>query len=48
MLIVDDDPMVRAGLTMMLDGAASLRVVGEAGDGSEVPTRWRSTTPTSY
>jgi DNA-binding NarL/FixJ family response regulator len=38
LLIVDDDPMVRAGLTMMLDGAASLRVVGEAGDGSEVPT----------
>ncbi len=36
-LIVDDDPMVRAGLTMMLDGAGGLRVVGEAADGSHVP-----------
>jgi DNA-binding NarL/FixJ family response regulator len=36
-VIVDDDPMVRAGLTMMLDGADGLRVVGEAGDGDEVP-----------
>ena len=36
-VIVDDDPMVRAGLTMLLDGADGLRVVGEAGDGDEVP-----------
>lgn len=35
-LIVDDDPLVRAGLTMMLGGAPDLRVVGEAADGSEV------------
>jgi DNA-binding NarL/FixJ family response regulator len=35
-VIVDDDPMVRAGLTMLLDGADGLRVVGEAGDGDEV------------
>ena len=35
-LIVDDDPLVRAGLAMMLGGAPDLRVVGEAGDGSEV------------
>jgi DNA-binding NarL/FixJ family response regulator len=35
-LIVDDDPMVRAGLTMMLDGAAGIRVVGEAADGADV------------
>jgi DNA-binding NarL/FixJ family response regulator len=35
-LIVDDDPLVRAGLTMMLGGAPDIRVVGEAGDGTEV------------
>jgi DNA-binding NarL/FixJ family response regulator len=35
--IVDDDPMVRAALRMMLDGAEGLRVVGEAADGAEVP-----------
>ncbi|GLY21790.1 response regulator transcription factor [Micromonospora sp. NBRC 101691] len=36
-LIVDDDPLVRAGLSMILGGASDLRVVGEAGDGGEVP-----------
>jgi DNA-binding NarL/FixJ family response regulator len=35
-LIVDDDPLVRAGLTMMLGGAPGIEVVGEAADGSEV------------
>ena len=35
-LIVDDDPLVRAGLTMMLGGATGIEVVGEAADGSEV------------
>jgi DNA-binding NarL/FixJ family response regulator len=35
-LIVDDDALVRAGLTMMLDGVAGIRVVAEAGDGTEV------------
>jgi len=35
-LIVDDDPLVRAGLTMMLGGAPDIRVVAEAGDGGEV------------
>jgi DNA-binding NarL/FixJ family response regulator len=36
-LIVDDDPLVRAGLSMILKGAGDVRVVGEASDGSEVP-----------
>ena len=36
-LIVDDDALVRSGLTMMLDGTDGLRVVGEAGDGDQVP-----------
>jgi DNA-binding NarL/FixJ family response regulator len=35
-LVVDDDPLVRAGLTMMLGGAPDIRVVAEAGDGTEV------------
>ena len=38
-LIVDDDPLLRAGLTMMLGGAPDLRVVGEAGDGAEAQTQ---------
>ncbi|HKN99810.1 MAG TPA: response regulator transcription factor [Pseudonocardiaceae bacterium] len=36
-LVVDDDALVRAGLTMMLDGAAGIAVVGEASDGEHVP-----------
>jgi DNA-binding NarL/FixJ family response regulator len=36
LLIVDDDALVRSGLTMMLGGADSVAVVGEAQDGSEV------------
>jgi DNA-binding NarL/FixJ family response regulator len=35
-LIVDDDALVRSGLTMMLGGADTVEVVGEAQDGSEV------------
>jgi DNA-binding NarL/FixJ family response regulator len=35
-LVVDDDPLVRAGLAMILDGAPGLIVVGEAADGTEV------------
>ena len=35
-LIVDDDPLVRAGLSFMLGGAADLEIVGEASDGDEV------------
>ncbi|MEU6559806.1 response regulator transcription factor [Nocardia nova] len=32
-VIVDDDALVRAGLTLMLDGAQDIAVVGEAADG---------------
>jgi DNA-binding NarL/FixJ family response regulator len=35
-VIVDDDPLVRAGLTMMLGGAGDIAVVGEAADGADV------------
>ena len=35
-LLVDDDALVRSGLRMMLAGAKSLEVVGEAADGREV------------
>ena len=35
-LIVDDDALVRGGLTMLLGGAAGIEVVGEASDGSQV------------
>lgn len=35
-LVVDDDPLVRAALTMMLDGANDIAVVGQAADGDEV------------
>jgi DNA-binding NarL/FixJ family response regulator len=35
-LVVDDDPLVRGALVMMLDGAEGICVVGEAGDGDEV------------
>ncbi|MFI9742457.1 response regulator [Streptomyces sp. NPDC052494] len=37
MLIIDDDPLVRAGLTFMLGGAEDLEIVGEGADGREVP-----------
>ncbi|ROS23817.1 response regulator transcription factor [Cellulomonas sp. PhB150] len=38
-LVVDDDALVRAGLTLMLDGAeqGAIVVVGAAADGSQVP-----------
>ncbi len=36
-LIVDDDPLVRAGLSMILSGDDEVSVVGQAADGAEVP-----------
>jgi DNA-binding NarL/FixJ family response regulator len=35
-LVVDDDALVRAGLSMLLAGVEDLEIVGEAADGSEV------------
>jgi DNA-binding NarL/FixJ family response regulator len=35
-LVVDDDPLVRAGLAMILDTAPDITLVGEAADGTEV------------
>lgn len=37
-LLVDDDPLVRSALRMMIDGTDDVRVVGEAEDGSELPS----------
>ncbi len=36
LLLVDDDPLVRAGLSLMMGGAEDIEIVGEAADGSEV------------
>ncbi|MFJ8704357.1 response regulator transcription factor [Streptomyces ardesiacus] len=36
LLLVDDDPLVRAGLALMLGGADDVQIVGEAADGDEV------------
>jgi DNA-binding NarL/FixJ family response regulator len=38
LLIVDDDPMVRAGLVSMLGGTPDLLIVGEAADGAAAIT----------
>jgi DNA-binding NarL/FixJ family response regulator len=35
-LVVDDDALVRAGLSMLLAGVGDIQIVGEAADGSEV------------
>ncbi|GIH10022.1 DNA-binding response regulator [Rhizocola hellebori] len=35
-LIVDDEPLIRAGLRAIVDAEDDLEVVGEAGDGAEV------------
>ena len=35
MLIVDDEPLIRAGLRLVLDGAQGIVIVGETGDGVE-------------
>ncbi len=45
--IVDDHPVVRDGLVAILhQGEPDLEVVGEAGDGKEAVTAWRTLRPT--
>ncbi|WP_410669348.1 response regulator [Amycolatopsis sp. cmx-4-68] len=36
-LLVDDEPLIRAGLKAIVDSEADLDVLGEAADGAEVP-----------
>ncbi|MCL7375656.1 response regulator transcription factor [Streptomyces sp. 35G-GA-8] len=45
LIIVDDDPLVRTGLTFMLGGADDIEIVGEAADGAEVPALIERTAP---
>ncbi len=45
LLLVDDDPLVRAGLALMLGGAADIEIVGEAADGGEVDDAVERTRP---
>jgi DNA-binding NarL/FixJ family response regulator len=44
-LLVDDDPLVRVGLTMMLRGADGIEIVGEVADGAAVPAAVRQHRP---
>jgi DNA-binding NarL/FixJ family response regulator len=44
-LIVDDDALVRAGLSMLLAGAEDVQIVGEATDGAEVDEAVRRCKP---
>ncbi len=44
-LLVDDDALVRAGLSVMLGGTPSLQIMGEAADGAEVPEALRRLRP---
>ncbi|SDD70735.1 DNA-binding response regulator, NarL/FixJ family, contains REC and HTH domains [Glycomyces harbinensis] len=44
-LLVDDDAMVRAGLSMMIDGARGITVVGRAVDGDEALSAVQDSNP---
>jgi DNA-binding NarL/FixJ family response regulator len=44
-LIVDDDPLVRAGLAMILAASPEFELVGEAADGTEVTAAVEATGP---
>ncbi|MEV5320840.1 response regulator transcription factor [Streptomyces sp. NPDC052687] len=45
LLLVDDDPLVRAGLSFMLGGAGDIEIVGEAADGDEAVAQVARTRP---
>ncbi|MEV4231218.1 response regulator transcription factor [Streptomyces bobili] len=45
LLLVDDDPLVRAGLSLMMGGAQDIEIVGEAADGGEVEALVDRTSP---
>ncbi|KMS67852.1 LuxR family transcriptional regulator [Streptomyces viridochromogenes] len=45
LLLVDDDPLVRAGLSFMMGGADDIEIVGEAADGDEVESLVDRTRP---
>jgi DNA-binding NarL/FixJ family response regulator len=44
-LLVDDDPLVRAALRMVLGGTDGLALVGEVADGADVPAAVRTHSP---
>lgn len=44
-LLVDDDPLVRRGLAMIIGSAPDIAVVGEVGDGDEAVSGVRAYTP---
>jgi DNA-binding NarL/FixJ family response regulator len=45
LVIVDDQPLARAGLRMILEGQPDLRIVGEGSDGAEAVTLVRRLRP---
>ncbi|MDF2708938.1 MAG: response regulator [Nonomuraea muscovyensis] len=45
LLVVDDDPMVRTGLRLILGGEPDLEIAGEAGDGREAMAAIRELRP---
>ncbi|MEU5593204.1 response regulator transcription factor [Streptomyces sp. NPDC020298] len=45
LLLVDDDPLVRAGLSLMLGGADDIEIVGEAADGGQAEALVERTRP---
>jgi YesN/AraC family two-component response regulator len=44
-LVVDDDPLVRTGLAMIIRGSPDLTVAGEAADGADVAAAVDAHTP---
>jgi len=44
-LLVDDHPLVRKGLRLLIEGEADMQVVGEAGNGREAIDRVRAYSP---